>query len=144
MRIALTALLLVFAATAAAAADEQAWLADETGPALFRRFCAACHGMDGTGDGPVAPSLGVLIPDLTGLSARFGGKFPEDRVREIIDGRAVLPAHGTRPMPVWGYEFEAELGANEKARAAAQAVIDRLADFLRVIQRTTPAVRQLD
>ena len=87
----------------------------------------------------MAPSLKVMIPDLTELSKRSGGRFPDERVREIIDGRAVLPAHGSRPMPVWGYELEAQAGAGETTAAnprdTAQTLIDRLVDHLRSMQR---------
>ncbi len=113
--------------------------ADYSGAQLFARFCASCHGTLGFGDGPVAPSLKVMIPDLTELSKRSGGRFPDERVREIIDGRAVLPSHGTRPMPVWGYELEARAGAGDAPAAhprdAAQTLIDRLVGHLRSMQR---------
>jgi len=108
---------------------------DYNGNQLFQRFCASCHGQFGYGDGPVATSIKGLIPDLTQLSKRSGGRFPADRVREIIDGRAVLPAHGTRPMPVWGYELEAQVPEDQPSRAVAQGLIDRLVDYLRSIQR---------
>jgi mono/diheme cytochrome c family protein len=105
------------------------------GEQLFQRFCASCHGKLGYGDGPVAPSIKVLIPDLTQLSKRNRGTFPADRVQEIIDGRAVLPAHGTRPMPVWGYELEAQVPPEQSGREVAQGLIDRLVEYLRSIQR---------
>ena len=108
---------------------------DYNGDQLFQRFCASCHGPQGYGDGPVAPSLKVLIPDLTELTKRAGGRFPADRVHEIIDGRAVLTAHGTRPMPVWGYELEAQAPTGQSGRDVAQALIDRLVEHLRSIQR---------
>jgi len=108
---------------------------DYNGDQLFQRFCASCHGKLGYGDGPVAPSIKVMIPDLTQLSQRAGGRFPADRVREIIDGRAVLPAHGTRPMPVWGYELEAQVPEDQSGREVAQGLIDRLVEYLRSIQR---------
>ena len=106
-----------------------------SGAELFQRFCASCHGASGNGDGPVAPSLKVLIPDLTALARRTGGHFPDQRVREIIDGRAVLPAHGVRSMPVWGYEFEAQAPPDEPGRATAQGLIDRLVSYLISIQK---------
>ena len=56
-------------------------------------------------------------------------------MQEVIDGRAVLPAHGTRPMPVWGYEFEAQVPPEKSGREVAQVLIDRLVDYLRSIQR---------
>ncbi len=129
-------LLAVLLATAPAAqATDLTPFLDYNGDQLFQRFCASCHGKFGYGDGPVAPSIKVLIPDLTQLSKRAGGRFPADRVREIIDGRAVLPAHGTRPMPVWGYELEAQVPENQPSRAVAQGLIDRLVEYLSSIQR---------
>lgn len=130
------ALLALPAASQAADIDP---FTDYSGAQLFGRFCASCHGSLGFGDGPVAPSLKVMIPDLTELSKRSGGRFPDERVREIIDGRAVLPVHGTRPMPVWGYELEAQAGAADRTAAnprdTAQSLIDRLVDHLRSMQR---------
>ena len=135
----LAALVVLVVASRPATAAEPDPLANYSGPELFARFCASCHGPGAQGDGPVAPSLKVMIPDLTELAKRSGGKFPEQRVREIIDGRAVLPAHGSRPMPVWGYELEARAGETEAgalhARDEAQALIDRLVNHLRDLQR---------
>ncbi len=76
------------------------------GPDLYRAHCAACHGLDGKGNGPVAPALKATVSDLSTLTKRNGGTFPEARVRRIISGDApsVLP-HGTREMPVWGPIF---------------------------------------
>lgn len=105
------------------------------GEQLFQRFCASCHGPSGYGDGPVAPALKVLIPDLTELTKRSGGRFPAERVQEVIDGRAVVAAHGTRPMPVWGYELEAQVPPDQPGRATAQGLINRLVEHLRSIQR---------
>jgi mono/diheme cytochrome c family protein len=76
------------------------------GPDLFRAHCAPCHGLDGKGGGPVAPSLKATVADLTVLAKRNGGRFPEERVRRIISGNepSLLP-HGSREMPVWGPIF---------------------------------------
>jgi len=105
-----------------------------SGEELFQRFCAACHGPEGRGDGPVAHSLAVLVPDLTRLYERRGNTFPAAEVREVIDGRSVVIAHGTRFMPVWGYEFWVEEGADVVAEEEARIMIDRLVNFLRSIQ----------
>ena len=128
-------LAVLLAAAPVVQATDLAPFLDYNGDQLFQRFCASCHGKFGYGDGPVAPAIKVLIPDLTQLSKRSGGRFPADRVREIIDGRAVLPAHGTRPMPVWGYELEAQVPEDQPSRAAAQGLIDRLVDYLSSRQR---------
>ena len=105
-----------------------------SGEELFQRFCAACHGAEGRGDGPVASSLAVLVPDLTRLYQRRGNMFPAAEIREVIDGRSVVIAHGTRYMPVWGYEFWLEEGADVVAEEEARIMIDRLVNFLRSIQ----------
>ena len=76
------------------------------GQALYKEYCAACHGQDGKGGGPVAKSLKVAPPDLTRLAMRNGGKFPTVRVEQIISGEEPKPAvHGTREMPIWGPIF---------------------------------------
>lgn len=110
-------------------------LADHSGAELFDRFCAACHGPEGRGDGPVASTLNVLVPDLTGLAERNGGTFPAGDVRDVIDGRALVVAHGPRTMPVWGYEFWIEEGADIEAERAARELIDRLVRHVESIQR---------
>jgi len=43
-------------------------------------------------------------------------------------------AHGTRYMPVWGYEFWVEEGADIVAEEEARIMIDRLVNFLESIQ----------
>jgi mono/diheme cytochrome c family protein len=139
MRFRSTVLLAVLTALpGAASASEDGPLAPfdtYSGQQLYARFCASCHGAAGRGDGPVAPTLNIVVPDLTGITARSGGRFPEQRVREIVDGRAVLPAHGTRFMPVWGYELEAQAPEDQPGRAAAQSMIDKLVGYLAAIQQ---------
>jgi mono/diheme cytochrome c family protein len=106
-----------------------------TGRQLYERFCASCHGTGGYGDGPVASSLKVVVPDLTRMYQRNNGKFPEERVRRIIDGREVYPAHGTRYMPVWGNEFRVAEGSSQQADADAGKVVDKLVDYIRSMQQ---------
>ncbi len=128
-------LLVLLVATGPVLADDLLPLLDYTGPQLYQRFCASCHGPLGAGDGPVAPSLKVMIPDLRDIRRRNRGEFPLERVREIVDGRAVLPAHGSRAMPVWGYELEAQSSPEAPGRAAAQTLVDRLVSYLQDLQR---------
>jgi mono/diheme cytochrome c family protein len=76
------------------------------GAKILRNNCAACHGADGRGHGPVSVSLKHSVPDLTLISRRSGGNFPYQRVREIIEGKESGPAaHGDREMPIWGPIF---------------------------------------
>jgi mono/diheme cytochrome c family protein len=105
-----------------------------SGEETFMRYCAACHGESGTGDGPVAAGLPITVPDLTRLQQRNGDSFKADLLRKIIDGREVVIVHGTRYMPVWGYEFWVEEGADEKARDRADIIVDNLIEYLRSIQ----------
>ena len=109
-------------------------LADYSGAELFDQFCAACHGSEGHGDGPVATTLNVLVPDLSRLAERNGGVFPAGEVREVVDGRAVVVAHGPRTMPVWGYEFWIEEGADIEAEARARELIERLVRHVESLQ----------
>jgi mono/diheme cytochrome c family protein len=83
-----------------------------TGKDLFHEYCAVCHGPAGKGDGPAAAALKAPLPDLTQISAKNGGKFPELQIQHIINGEAGVPAaHGSKDMPVWGYIFR-HMGAN--------------------------------
>lgn len=75
------------------------------GQAMFRAYCASCHGVDGKGGGPAAPALKNQPPDLTQLSKRNGGRFPSAMVASIIEGNRLLTAHGSREMPIWGEAF---------------------------------------
>jgi mono/diheme cytochrome c family protein len=93
--------------------------ANESGAALFRTYCASCHGSDARGAGPVA-SLRQLPPNLTTFAMRNGGVFPSERLMQIIDGRDI-PSHGDRDMPVWGDAFKRTRGG-----LSAQAIKDRI------------------
>ncbi len=83
--------------------------ADDIGKREYNNNCAACHGMEGRGDGPYAGIVNTLIPDITALQRNNNGVFPYDHVYEVIDGRTELKGHGPRAMPIWGSEY------NEKA-----------------------------
>lgn len=66
--------------------------------------CAICHGSAAKGDGPYREFISK-IPDLTVLAKNNKGVFPINRVYEVVDGRQVVKAHGTRDMPIWGREY---------------------------------------
>ncbi len=90
----------------------------------FLTYCAPCHGLDGSGDGPVAVALTKTPPTLTGLAAANGGAFPAERVTAVILGAAEVAAHGTREMPVWGRWFGYEADDPSLTRAERQAKVD--------------------
>jgi mono/diheme cytochrome c family protein len=131
--IAATGLVLTVAVAAAGLAQTFEPL-DLSGEELFQRYCAACHGTDARGTGPVARTMSKRVPDLTRLAEAAGGRFPAAGVRDVIDGRSAVVAHGTRQMPVWGYEFWVEEGADRTAETNARTLIQRLIDHLRSIQ----------
>ena len=75
------------------------------GAVLYRLHCAACHGVEGRGNGPVAGDLETPPPDLTRIAARRGGRFSATELEGIIDGRIEVAQHGRSEMPVWGLSF---------------------------------------
>lgn len=105
-----------------------------SGAELYGRFCAACHGATAHGDGPVAKSLRVEVPDLTLLARRAGDRFPRERVERIIDGRHVIGAHGSRTMPIWGEDLDRVEIGNPDANRTTQTILRRLTDYLEQIQ----------
>lgn len=77
----------------------------QAGQALFELHCATCHGLEATGNGPMAPILTVQPKNLPQLAAQNAGEFPLQRVIRRIDGRDPLVSHGSA-MPVYGDFFE--------------------------------------
>lgn len=70
------------------------------GAAQYTQHCAVCHGNDLKGNGPFPPPYRVP-PDLTTLSQRHGGKFPDAYVAKVLRNGVAMPAHGPAEMPVW-------------------------------------------
>jgi len=76
-----------------------------SGKEMFKTYCAACHGEDAKGHGPVAPALKVPPPDLTALSKGNNGKFPEEHFVSVLKNGVNEAVHGTADMPIWGPIF---------------------------------------
>jgi hypothetical protein len=74
------------------------------------------------------------VPDLTRLSGQGGAEFPAGAIRDAIDGRSMAISHGTRQMPVWGYEFWVEEGADVVAERTAREIINRIVVYLESVQ----------
>lgn len=129
-------LLALGAGLIACASEEAPRQQAAAGERIYKTSCAACHGADARGTGPVAPLLTVPVPDLTRIAQRRGGQFPELEVFRIIDGQSDLAGHGPRHMPVWGYEFFGDDADDEVAHRRATDKVDRLVAYLRSIQRT--------
>ncbi len=109
----------------------------ERGREHYFHYCAACHGIEAMGNGPMAPVLTLQPVDLTQLSDRSGEIFPIYDVIARIDGRNPLVAHGS-PMPVYGDFFEGK-GVSIRDETGAlvmtsQPIVDLVA-FLESIQQ---------
>jgi mono/diheme cytochrome c family protein len=96
---------------------------------MFFNYCAVCHGGTGVGDGPAASALTKAPADLTRISARNGGQYPEIKVKRYIEGLDQVAAHGSRDMPMWGDLFR---GLN---RDTAQIRIQALSDYIKTLQK---------
>jgi mono/diheme cytochrome c family protein len=105
------------------------------GEQYFRQYCGACHGIDGRGNGPVASMLRTPPPDLTRITQRHGGHFPDAEITAQIDGRAVVPAHGSREMPVWGLHFGEKFGGESVGEEAVRGHLLVLIEYLKSIQQ---------
>ena len=90
---------------------------------------ASCHGAEGRGDGVIAKSLKKRPADLTQLTKRNNGVFPEERVFKTIDGRQPGGAHSDSDMPVWGDVF-----AKSSESAGAENVAARIETLVRYLQ----------
>lgn len=139
-RFATASLTVLMVITLAACADEMcvSFSGRHSGAILFQLHCASCHGDDARGNGPVAEFINVKVPDLTQISAAHGGQFPDEEVFRIIDGQAEIRAHGTRHMPVWGYEFFGQQGDDERAHGEATEKVKALVSYVRKLQRPAP------
>lgn len=103
----------------------------ELGHRDYMNYCAACHGPDGKGDGTLGEFLTLAVPDLTKLSKLNAGKFPQERVEQVIDGRAEVKVHGMRDMPVWGDWFNREAASIDTGKAARELIVsDRIASLM--------------
>ena len=77
----------------------------DIGKTEYQSGCAACHGVDGKGTGPVADALKTKPADLTMIAKKNNGVFPFDRIYGIIDGREEVKSHSARDMPIWGFRY---------------------------------------
>lgn len=99
------------------------------GPGMYHNYCSACHGLSALGDGPAAKALTKAPADLTRISARNGGTFPETKIKRYIEGLDEVAAHGSRDMPMWGELFRA------MERDTVPLRVQALSEFLKSIQK---------
>jgi mono/diheme cytochrome c family protein len=101
----------------------------QRGHARYLRYCAACHGEDASGNGPMASSLRAPPPDLRRITER-AGRFDRRAIAALVDGRNMAHAHGSEEMPVWGWRG---LRARKDAGGPSGRMLDILA-YLESIQ----------
>jgi mono/diheme cytochrome c family protein len=111
----------------------------EAGREEFNTYCVPCHGRSGIGDGVAAQALKKPPADLTRIAARRGGKFPDDEIAAVIDGRSDVVAHGTRDMPIWGERFTDDTADPGDAESVTQGRVALLIAYLKGIQVDVPA-----
>ena len=103
----------------------------DSGREMYLQYCASCHGVAGKGDGPAASALKTPASNLTTLTARNKGTFPEIRISRMIEGSDELAAHGSRDMPTWGQVFHLMEGTNS---ATGKLRVANLTGYLKSIQ----------
>ena len=103
--------------------------APPAGELFYRRYCAACHGVEGRGDGPASAALSPRPTDLT----RIDSSVPE--LMRQIDGRRTIRPHGTAAMPVWGEVFEQSLIEEPHKQRTALLTVQILADYVHRLRR---------
>jgi mono/diheme cytochrome c family protein len=123
-----------FLVKAGAAAEPQPPTGAEAGKIIFQTICASCHGQDARGGGPVAQSLKTKPANLRLIARRRNGSFPEDEIKQHIDGRIPPVAHCTREMPVWGDRLASAAPEAEVREQRREQAIEQLVTYLRTIQ----------
>jgi len=103
-----------------------------SGEHLYKQFCSACHGMDAKGQGPAAASLKMPPPDLTTLSKRHMGKFPDEYVSSVLLFGPGTTAHGSSDMPTWGPVF---MYLDKHDDTAVRQRIKNLTEYLKSLQQ---------
>jgi mono/diheme cytochrome c family protein len=143
MRHALLWLVLPLVASLTALADEGALRGpqeldtERPGYAMYRQYCAVCHGIFADGNGLVAPVLLEQPPDLRRLSAQYGTPLSRPRLARTIDGSDPILAHGSREMPIWGTRLYEAL-PNPMPDTRQRGAILTILDYLESIQKTGP------
>jgi len=107
---------------------------EPVGKAMYLRYCGACHGPGGKGDGVVSGLMRPRPSDLTQIAKKAGGEFPFMQTLQSIDGTKTIRAHGDPDMPVWGEIFRDQTAASVDRRAAVQGKLLLITDYLRSIQ----------
>ena len=102
-----------------------------SGQDMYKSYCAACHGVDGKGNGPASDALKVPATNLATLAQKNGGKYPALKVAAVIHGDDQMAAHGSKDMPIWGSLFWGLSGGHD---AEVQQRIVNLNKYIESLQ----------
>jgi mono/diheme cytochrome c family protein len=102
---------------------------------MYATYCAACHGTNGTGNGPAASALKTQPTDLTTLSQKNGGAFPADHIASVLRLGVATPAHGTAEMPIWGDLLPSVSSGSKDTATEVQQRILNLTNYLKKMQK---------
>lgn len=75
----------------------------DTGEGAYMGYCLNCHGMEGKGDGPLAESIGDVLPrDLS--DAEYMSTRSDEELFNVIKNGGKGSGFSDA-MPDWGYNF---------------------------------------
>ncbi len=102
-----------------------------SGGQMYGTYCADCHGADGTGNGPLAPTLRAAPPDLTRLAKGNRGTYPGGHVYQAIKWGGGVYRPRSNVMPVWAERLK-QASNNDDARLSAR--IMELTNYVETLQ----------
>ena len=108
---------------------------DDPGRAAYLRYCGACHGPQGRGDGIAGTYMNPKPADLTQIAKKNGGVFPFTKTMQYIDGTTDVRAHGDPDMPVWGQVFRDQATLDSTKRIQVRGELLVITDYLQSIQQ---------
>lgn len=127
----------VLAAAVCVSIATTARAADHPGKAPYDQYCASCHGTAADGTGPVAAEMKISPANLRKLGQKYGTPLPKPDLREIIDGREMVRAHGTSDMPVWGEQLVHNVPPTVNSEFFKRGTIIVIVDYLETLQEKT-------
>jgi mono/diheme cytochrome c family protein len=128
---------LLAAARAAHAADSPDQDIKRT---LYLRYCGACHGPEGKGDGIAAQYMTPRPTDLTQIMKKHDNTYPFKETMQIIDGTNNVRAHGSPDMPVWGEVWHEQSGISPNERAETRGKTMLITEYIFTLQERAPVV----
>jgi mono/diheme cytochrome c family protein len=131
LRLAAITVTTILAITSAARSAEPP---DHPGRSTYLRYCGACHGPQGKGDGIAGTFMTPKPSDLTQIAKKNDGRFPFSQTMRYIDGTETVRAHGDPDMPVWGEIFRDEATGDSTRRIEVRGKVLIITDYLQSIQ----------